>query len=88
MDTGLPVARYQLIASLADSVVHWRLGLETDDGRRHEIALRDGEEVPILLDLLRGDKHVYFDERTRALRTGWNFPGERDQAAGGRRAGS
>lgn len=76
MDTGLPVARYQLLAVFVDGVIEWRLCMETDDGTRHVLPVRDGEEVPILLDLFRHDKAVYFDPNQRALRTGWNFPGD------------
>jgi hypothetical protein len=75
METGLPVTRYQFLASFADGVVEWTLCLETDDGKRHSIRLRDGEEVPILLELCRRDKSLYYDDKFGALRTGWNFPG-------------
>lgn len=75
MDTGLPVSRYQFLAALRDGVVEWRLALETDDGRRHELRLRDGEEVPILMELFKNDRSTYFDAGGAVLRSGWNFPG-------------
>lgn len=75
MNGGQSVKRYQFVAVLRDGVVEWSLALETDDGQRHTLRVRDGEEVPVLLDLLRRDATVYFDPESKTLRTGWNLPG-------------
>jgi hypothetical protein len=75
MDLGLPIKRYQVTAGFRDGVVEWSLHLETDDGERHQLIVRDGEEVPLLLEICRHDRSIYFDSERRVLRTGWNFPG-------------
>ncbi len=77
MEGGQAIVRYQLLATFHDGAASWRLLLETKDNRSHDLTIRDGEEVPVLLELLRGDKSVYFDARTGTLGTGWNFPGLR-----------
>lgn len=75
MDAGLPVVRYQIAARFRDSVVEWSFSVETRDGVVHRFPIRDGEEVPVLSDLCRKDKSVYFDPQTATLWTGWNYPG-------------
>lgn len=75
MDGGAPVTHYQWLATFRDGVVEWRLGVQTSAGQ-HLIPIRDGEEVPVLLDILRQDATVYFDAENGTLRTGWSTPGE------------
>lgn len=77
MAGGQPIVRYQLLATITEGIVSWRLVLETKDNRQHEMPIRDGEEVPVLLELIRGDKSVFFDASSGTLGTGWNFPGLR-----------
>lgn len=74
--SGEAVSRYQFEAQIRDGVVVWRFGVMTESGGQHAVELRHGEEVPILLDLLRHDATVYFDPQSRTLRTGWNVPGK------------
>lgn len=76
MELGLPINKYQLAMIFREKTVEWRFSVETEDGARHELAVPDGAEVPILLDMLRRDMTMYFDPQTRALSTGWNDPGE------------
>jgi len=75
MDAGQHVNKYQVTATFRGDVVKWRFVVETEDGEQHELPVRDGEEIPILLDLVRRDETVSFDPRTRLLSTGWNNPG-------------
>jgi len=75
MDGGSPVQKYQVTAAFKNGVVEWSFAVQTDDGERYSMPVRDGEEIPVLLDLLRRDKTVYFDVKTQSLRTGWNTPG-------------
>ncbi|MCG3127710.1 MAG: hypothetical protein CHACPFDD_02578 [Phycisphaerae bacterium] len=72
---GLTVKRYSVAASFARSTVNWMLVIETDGGERHTIEVVDGAEVQLMLDVLRKDKTMYYDPRTRSLSTGWNAPG-------------
>ncbi|MFO0837874.1 MAG: hypothetical protein U1D55_05060 [Phycisphaerae bacterium] len=72
------VNKYQVSATFQDRLVSWKFVVETDDGARHEFALRDGEEVPILLDLCRHDDSLFFDKATQTLSTGMNDPGDDD----------
>ena len=73
---GHAVEKYQFSAQLSEGVVNWSFGVQTDDGKKHELTLRDGEEVPVLHSILRNDSTVYFDPKTGTLRTGWNTPGK------------
>jgi hypothetical protein len=75
MDTGIPVSRYQFQAAYREGILEWSLGLETNDSARHELRIRDGEEIPILMSILQTDKSVYYHAESKTLRTGWNFPG-------------
>ncbi len=74
--TGRAIQKYQFAARFTDGVVSWSCGLETDDGAKHELTLRDGEEVPVLQSILRHDATVYFDAKSGMLRTGWDRPGK------------
>lgn len=76
MDGGKAVQKYQFAATLRDGVVEWHLGLSLDSGERVVVPIRDGEEVPILMQLCRSDLSVYYDVSTRTLRSGWNTPGQ------------
>jgi hypothetical protein len=75
MEGGRPVKRYQVAARLRDGLVEWSFALETDDGERYVLPIRDGEEIPVLRDLCRRDPTVYFDPNSSTLRSGWNLPG-------------
>lgn len=76
MSEGLHVKKYRFTAKFVDSIVEWAISVETDDGQKFRVPLRDGEEVPVLHGLLRADPHVYFDPQEFKLSTGWNNPGE------------
>ncbi|MEP0847674.1 MAG: hypothetical protein HRF50_12765 [Phycisphaerae bacterium] len=78
MTGGQAVRRYQVAATMRDGVVEWSLWLETDDGQKHALRIRDGEEIPVLVDLLRRDKTVYYDAAALTLRSGWSAPGLAD----------
>ncbi|MBK8913491.1 MAG: hypothetical protein IPM64_02630 [Phycisphaerales bacterium] len=69
------VDKYQFVATLRETTVDWSLSLELEGGQKHTIAITDGAEVPLLLDLLRKDPSIYFDPKNRRLSTGWNSPG-------------
>lgn len=70
------IEKYEFSATMREGVIEWSLGLQTDDGQKHALRVRDGEEVPILLDLLRHDTTVYFDPAGPTVRTGWNAVGK------------
>ena len=65
MDGGKLVSKYQFAAALGDGVVDWSFAVQTDDGRTHTLPIRDGEEVPILQDMCRGDLSVFYDADAR-----------------------
>ena len=73
---GKAVEKYQFAAQITEGVVNWSFGVQTDDGEKYELTLRDGEEVPVLHAILRKDSTVYFDPKSGTLRTGWNLPGK------------
>lgn len=75
MSDGLHVNKYRFTAKFSDAVVSWALSVETEGGQKFQIPLRDGEEVPVLLSIFKGDAHVYFDPKESRLSTGWNVPG-------------
>ncbi|MFQ5468400.1 MAG: hypothetical protein ACE5DS_09735 [Kiloniellaceae bacterium] len=79
MNAGLPIRKYQFTAALRDGVVEWSIGIETDDGEQHLLAIRDGEEVPVLREMCRSDTTIYYDPESRTFRTGWNIPGKEDR---------
>ncbi len=70
------VKRYQFAASFSDGVVAWTFFVQTEDGETHAIPIRDGEEIPLLVQICRSDATIYFDPKTRTLRTGWSSPGK------------
>jgi hypothetical protein len=72
----LNVNKYCVSARVAGGVVEWTFSVETDDGERHDLPIRDGEEIPILLSLVQKDTEVFYDPHTKTLSTGWNDPGE------------
>ncbi len=72
MGTGLIVDKYQVVAAFRGGVVEWHFAVQTEDGRSHEVAVRDGEEIPVLLDIVRKDATVRYDPQTCSLSTGWN----------------
>lgn len=73
---GVSVERYQFLARIHDGVVEWSVGFETQGGTQHVLPLKDGEEVPVLADLLRRDPTMYYDAESGTLRTGWNATGD------------
>lgn len=75
-DRGEPINKYAVHATFKQGSVTWVFSVETAGGDKHQIEVLDGAEIPILLDLVRRDKTVYFDGATRTLSTGWNDPGE------------
>ena len=50
-------------------------GVETANGERYDLDIIDGAEIPLLLDLVRSDRSVYYDPKTRTICSGWNDPG-------------
>lgn len=76
MEGGHPVKRYQVCASFRDGVIEWSLALETDDGRKHVMVVQDSDDLPLLHRLCHDDATIYYDEKSRILRTGWNVPGK------------
>ena len=75
MKPGLHVDKYQVSASFRGGVVEWRFVVQTEDGETHELRVRDGEEIPVLLDMVRRDATVHYDPESGSLATGWNNPG-------------
>lgn len=75
MEPGLLVNKYQVVAQIRAGVVEWRFAVETEDGEQHTLPIHDGEEIPVLLDIVRRDTTVHYDPRSGALSTGWNDPG-------------
>ena len=76
MDDFRPIGKYEVTAAFREGVVEWSLGLQTDDGKKHNVRVRDGEELPILIDLLRRDKTVYFSASQSTIRTGMDAVGQ------------
>lgn len=76
-EAGQPVRKYEVRARFEQDVVRWTFAFMTDDGEKHELPLRDGEEVPLLLDMCHRDWTVYFDSASKTFRTGWNTPGNK-----------
>lgn len=76
MSEGLHVNRFRVTAKFIDGIVEWAVSFETDDGQKFRVPVRDGEEIPILLNILQNDEQVYFDPQEFKLSTGWNNPGE------------
>ena len=76
MEGGSAIKRYQVGAKFHDGVVEWHFCVETEAGGKHFVQIRHGEEIPVLLDLCRHDRTVYYDDKQRTLRSGWNVPGQ------------
>ncbi len=74
MSELLPVTRYQVSAKFLDASVAWEFSVETPAGA-HTMLIHDGAEIPVLLDLVRSDRTVFFDPSSRRLTTGWNVIG-------------
>jgi hypothetical protein len=75
MGPGLNVDKYQITATFRGGVVEWHFAIETEDGQQHELPVRDGEEIPILLEIVKRDATLHYDPRSCSLSTGWNNPG-------------
>lgn len=72
------VKKYEIVAAFRDGTVTWNFNVMTDDGAKHAVEVRDGAEIPILLDLCRRDWTIYFDTAEQSLSSGWNLPGGKD----------
>ena len=68
--------KYAVSAAFEGAAVSWSVKLQIANGECFEMTVVDGAEIPILLDLMRSDRTLYFDTKTRVLSTGWNDPGE------------
>ncbi|MBI5865128.1 MAG: hypothetical protein HZB38_11595 [Planctomycetes bacterium] len=79
-DAPKAVKKYEVVASFRDGVVHWRFGLLTEDNEKHYWDVRDGEEIPILMELCRRDWTIFYDPQTRELSSGWNLPGSKESS--------
>lgn len=77
-DMGQPVKKYEVTATFRDGVVAWTFGIMTDDGKTYRLDVRDGEEIPQLMDVCRRDWTIYFDPQTQTLSSGWNIPGSKE----------
>lgn len=75
MAERLRVNKYQVAAVFKGGVLEWRWLLQTADGQSHELPVRDGEEVPVLLDIARREAPLYYDPQGKCLSTEWNQPG-------------
>ncbi len=75
-ECGEIVNKYAVSAAFKDSAVSWSVKLQIANGESFEMDIVAGAEIPILLDLMRSDRTLYFDPKTRVLSTGWNDPGE------------
>lgn len=76
MDGLVLIHKYQVVARFRDNRVDWSLLIETTDNQKHIVPVCDGAELPVLLDLVRRDRTVFFDPKSRTLSTGWNDPGD------------
>lgn len=76
MDGGKAIQKYQFAATVKDGLIEWSLGLSLEGGERVVLPIREGEEIPILMQLCRGDLSIYYDPSTRTIRSGWNSPGQ------------
>lgn len=72
------IKRYQISARFEDGAVIWAFELEVG-GKKIALDVRDGAQIPILLDICRRDWTVFFDEQTRTLTTGWSLPGSKSE---------
>ncbi len=70
------VDKYAVHAVFGDSGVHWRFAIQLDNNEVVELEVRDGEEIPILLDIARRDNSLFYDPKSRTLTTGWTDPGK------------
>ena len=75
MKLGEPVAKYRFSASFRDGIADWTFSLVTEAGQTHDVPIRDGDEIPLLLQMCRQDMTVFFDPKTLTFCTGWNTPG-------------
>ena len=75
---GKAVKKYEVTAAFREGVVTWTFGIMTDDGQKHYWDVRDGEEIPILMELCRRDWSVFYNPETKQLSSGWNIPGSKE----------
>ncbi len=69
------VNKYSVAATFEGSSVNWSFRVQLSNGEQVEVNVVDGAEIPVLLDIVRSDRSIYFDPKTRTLSTGWNDPG-------------
>ena len=63
-EAGEFVNKYSVSATFESSGVSWRFLVELSNGERCHMDVVDGAEIPILLDIMRADRSIYFDPRT------------------------
>lgn len=76
MDGPILVHKYQVVARFRENRVDWSLMLETSDGQKHVVPVCDGAELPVILDVVRRDRTIFYDAKSRSLTSGWNDPGD------------
>lgn len=75
-ENGNYVHKYRFSATVQPDYVSWKLSLQLDTGEHVEVPIRAGEEIPLLLELCRRDRSLFWNAQTRTLTTGWNDPGD------------
>ncbi|MCC6358426.1 MAG: hypothetical protein IT450_06770 [Phycisphaerales bacterium] len=75
------VDKYEITAKFCDGAVAWSFCLLLEDGTKHTVDIKDGEEVPILMEICRRDWTVYYDAPTQTFSTGLNRPGSKETSS-------
>ncbi len=75
-EEGDIVNKYAVSATFEGSTVNWHFRVQIANGECIDMTVVDGAEIPVLLELVRTDRTLYFDPKSRTLSTGWNDPGE------------
>lgn len=75
------VDKYEITAKFTEGSVAWTFCMLLEDGSKHSVDIKDGEEVPILMDICRRDWTVYFDAATKTFSTGLNRPGTKESGS-------
>ncbi len=75
-EEGEFVNKYAVSAKFEGASVSWHFRVQIANGESFDMDVVDGAEIPVLLSLLRSDRSLYFDPKSRTLSTGWNDPGE------------
>ncbi len=61
MSSAVRVIKYRVVAHLHAGIVEWTFGVELENGQRHDLLVKDGSDIPILLDLARREKALAYD---------------------------